>query len=142
MFVRKSRLLSAKPRLLNLLLSFSFLLLALASKKYTGSFHQIANHYLGDLFIVGWLYFLLLFVLPELRPLIAAALIFTMSVSVEITQASLVSFFPGIPRWILFWTGTTFDPLDIFVYCLGVMLATITDLLFVRGAERRAPATE
>jgi len=140
MFDKYSKVLANKPRLLNLLLSFCFLLLALASKSFTGSFHQFANHYLGDLFIVGWLYFLLLLVFPKLRPSLTAAVVFTMSVLVEIAQAHLVSILPGVPSWILFWTGTTFDPLDIFVYFAGVALAVITGLFLMKGEERQVPA--
>jgi len=140
MFGKYSKVLANKPRLLNLLLSFCFLFLALGSKNYTGSFHLIANHYLGDLFIVGWLYFLIMVVFPKLMPLITAAAVFTLSVTVEITQAHLVSVFPGVPNWILFWTGTTFDPMDILVYFAGVVLTVITDLLLMRGKERQTPA--
>ena len=140
MYGKYSKLLLNQPRFINLLLSFCFLLLALASKRFTGSFQQFANHYLGDLFIVGWLYFLLLLGFPKMKPALAAAVVFTISVTVEIAQASLVSTFPGIPNWILFWIGTTFDPLDIFVYLAGVALAVIIDLFVRRRVERQVPS--
>jgi hypothetical protein len=47
----------------------------------------------------------------------------------EITQAQLVRIFSGVPSWILFWSGTTFDPWDILVYFAGIGLAIILDLL-------------
>ena len=133
MFGKYSKALANEPRLLNLLLSLCFLLFALASKSYTGPFHRFANHYLGDLFIVGWLYFLLLLVFPKLSPSLTAAVVLTISVFVEIAQAKLITKFPGVPSWILFWTGTTFDPLDLLVYLAGVSLAVSTDLFLIRG---------
>ena len=129
-----------RPRLLYLLVSFSFLLLALASKSYTGSCHQFVNHYLGDLFIVGCLYFLLLLCFPNLSPLPLAALVLAVSVSVESAQAHVVPILQRLPHWIRFWTGTTFDPLDILAYCAGIALAASTHLLLKRGAEGRVPA--
>jgi hypothetical protein len=127
MFDKKPKVLDNKPRLLSILLSFGFLLLAWASKNYSGPYYRFTNHYLGDLFIVGWLYFLLLFVFPNLKPSSTALIVFLFSVLVEIFQAYLFSIFPGVPSWILFWTGTTFDPWDILAYLAGVALAVIID---------------
>ena len=129
-----------KPRLLNLLLSFSFFLLALVSKRFSGPFHQFANNYLGDLFIVDWLYFLVLFVFPKLRPAITATIVLTMSVFVEIAQAYYLPLSPGLPSWVLFWTGTKFDPMDIAVYVAGAVLAVLIDLLWRRVTADQVPA--
>ena len=140
MFERYSTIFTRKPRLLNLLSSFCYFLLALASKRFFGPFHQFANNYLGDLFIVGWLYFLVLIVFPKLKPAITAGIVFTMSVFVEMAQAHCLPLLPGLPSWVLFWTGTKFDPLDIAIYFAGAALAALTDLLLRRSTAEKALA--
>jgi hypothetical protein len=140
MFGRYSAIFTRKPRLLNLLLSFCYFLLAVVSKRFSGPFHQFANNYLGDLFIVGWLYFLVLLVFPKLTPAITAVIVLTMSVFVEMAQAHCLPLLPGLPGWVLFWTGTKFDPMDIAVYFAGVALAALVDLLLRRGTAGQVPA--
>jgi hypothetical protein len=86
---------------------------------------------MGDLFIVGWLYYLFVFFFTKLRPSITAVLVFTISIFVEISQAHLVSILSAVPNWILFWTGMTFDPLDLIICAVGVALAVITNLILI-----------
>jgi hypothetical protein len=127
---------TGRPRAVALLIAFCYLILAIVSKLYSGPSHIFVNHYLGDLFIVGWLYFLVLWIFPKLKLAVAAALIFTISVFVEFAQVYLRPISSGLPKWVLFWTGTMFDPLDLAAYSAGVALAVVTDHLIWRGKKK------
>ena len=136
---REAKVLARRNRLQYLVLSFFFLLLALGSKRVTGSIHEITNHYIGDLFIVGSLYFFILVVFIRLSPISTAVIVFAFSVLIEIAQAYVFPFLVGIPEWFRFWFGTTFDPFDIVVYFAGVALAVLADLQFIRRKSRKDP---
>jgi hypothetical protein len=139
-FVLKHRTQRPNDALLHLLLSFCFLLLALGSKRLSGPFHQVANNYLGDLFIVGWLYFLVVLVFPRLKPAVTAAIVFTMSAFVEIAQAYGLPLMPGLPDWVLFWSGAKFDPMDMAAYAAGAVLAALINLLVSKSTAGQVPA--
>lgn len=121
-----------KIRIWLLSISFFYLFLAVASKFYTGPFEKIATIYLGDLFIVGWLYFFVVAICPVFRPLLTGGIVFALSVLAELFQATGIPSWPGIPSWIVFWTGSVFDPIDILVYAVGVLLAISCDVFLRR----------
>jgi hypothetical protein len=133
--LKDSTIFTGKPRLLNLLLTLCYLLLALVSKGFSGPFYKIANNYLGDLSIVGCLYFLVLFVFHWLKPAMTVAIVFSMFVFVEIAQAWCLPLLPTLPGWVLFWSGAKFDPMDIAVFFAGAALAALIDLFLRRGRE-------
>jgi hypothetical protein len=114
-----------------------FLLLALLSELYVGLWERIVNIYVGDLFIVGWLYFLVALCWPKLKPVVTGAIIFGVALSVELFQATGIPARPETPGWIVFWIGNVFDPLDIVVYPAGILLAMIADVFF-RSPEQLA----
>lgn len=119
-------------------LSASFLLLggAFAAKFYTGPFTWLADRYLGDFFIVGWLYFGLGAMAPRLASTPKAGIIFGLASVIELFQATGIFASPETPKILAFWIGTTFDPWDFIPYALGTLLAMGIDVALKKQTSR------
>lgn len=90
--------------------------------QYAGPFPVFVNGYMMDILLPLAMYFLLCLSSENLPPLrhwwVKAILVFSVGLSVELAQ------WQGVPIF-----GRTFDPLDILMYALGVMLAAALDTL-------------
>jgi len=86
--------------------------------QYAGPFPVFANGYLIDILLPMALYFLLCLVpLPFLKPRhVKAILVLVFACAVEFAQ------FIGLPL-----LGRTYDPLDLLMYTLGILLAALLD---------------
>jgi len=91
-------------------------------RNYTGPYPEFVNGYLLDILVPFAFYFLLCpqdAVIPFLRPWIVKALpVFAVGCVVEIAQ------FYGVPIF-----GQTFDPVDFFMYGIGVLSAAALDVV-------------
>ena len=106
-----------------LLIAFVLLALAFASKFYYGPYWRFSNAYLGDVFIVGTLYFFLSIGLPTLAPLKKALIIALVALCVELFQATGIPASWGLPEPFSFVLGTAFDWRDFIFYSIGLLLA-------------------
>ena len=113
--------------LYDLLMAMVLLLLALASKVYRGPYWQFSNAYVGDIFIVGTLYFILSFAAPGFPPIKKAFTIGMIAVAVELFQATGIPASWGLPEPFSFVLGTSFDPRDFMFYGVGLIVAIILD---------------
>jgi len=93
-------------------------------ESYSGPAPDFVNGYLLDILLPLAFYFLICLVRMELSKswIIKASLVFLVACSVELAQLL------GLPV-----LGRTYDPLDFFMYGVGVLLATVLDVfLFPR----------
>ncbi len=82
----------------------------------------------GDYVVVIWLYTGALALRPSLPPLPLGAAIFGLSLSVETMQAGVIQrFFDTSNRLVEATLGSTFDPVDILAYFLGVATVVLID---------------
>jgi hypothetical protein len=121
-----------KYRLLSLIVLLLFLGAAFASKFYRGAGQVFAEAYLGDLFIVGCLYFSLGTILPKMAMWKKAGLIGLVAVLVESFQATGIPASWGLPAPLSFIMGTAFDPRDFLFYALGIFIAVLIDTLYLK----------
>jgi hypothetical protein len=127
-----------KYRLLSLIALLMFLAAAFASKYYQGVGQVFAEAYLGDLFIVGCLYFGLGMFLPKMAMWIKAGLIGLVALLVESFQATGIPASWGLPAPFSFIMGTAFDPRDFLFYALGIISAVIVDTLCLKKRVHHA----
>ena len=113
--------------LYDLLMAIVLLLLAFASKVYHGPYWQFSNAYVGGVFIVGTLYFMLSFAAPGWPPLKKALAIGMIAVAVELFQATGIPASWGLPEPFSFVLGTSFDPRDFLFYGIGLIVAILLD---------------
>lgn len=111
----------------NLILAVIFLSVAIFSKIYQGPYQSQIDAYLGDVGVVGFLYFILSIFSPKQRPMWKALIIALVATAVEMFQLT------GIPRTLelpvpfVFVLGTSFDPYDFGCYFVGILLALMID---------------
>jgi hypothetical protein len=104
-----------------------FITLAFASKAYRGPWWRIADAYIGDVMVVGFLFFVLSALLPRLATARKFWIVFVYAVLVELFQAT------GLPAsWHLrpplsYAFGSSFDAIDLIAYAVGVLLAAFLD---------------
>ncbi len=108
-------------------LVFLALALALASKYYHGPHHVFADAYLGDVFIVGCLYFWLALIKPRWYPRLKGGIILLVALTVESFQATGIPASWGLPEPFVFVLGSQFDIRDLAFYLLGITLALLID---------------
>lgn len=125
-------------RLLSLLFLLLFLVAAFASKFYRGAGQVFAEAFLGDLFIVGCLYFGLGMILPKMAVWKKAGLIGLVAVLVESFQATGIPASWGLPAPFSFILGTAFDPRDFLLYALGIFVAVLIDIFFLNKRKHHA----
>ncbi|MBL8616067.1 MAG: DUF2809 domain-containing protein [Deltaproteobacteria bacterium] len=92
---------------------------------YRGPGWRPLRHFGGDLVVAPFLYFCLLVVtgLPRGR---AAVGVWAFAVAVEALQALRLTS-PTDPTWVQLTVGSTFDPVDLLAYTLGMILAYAAD---------------
>ncbi len=106
-----------------LLMAAVLLALAFASKYYRGPYWRFSNAYLGDVFIVGTLYFILSIAVPQQSALLKALIIALVALAVELFQATGIPASWGLPEPFSFVLGTAFDGADFLFYAVGLLLA-------------------
>jgi hypothetical protein len=121
-----------KYRQFSLVVLLLFLAAAFASKIYRGVGQVFAEAYLGDLFIVGCLYFGLGMILPQTAVWKKAGLIGLVALSVESFQATGIPASWKLPAPLSFVLGTSFDPRDFLFYALGLFIAVIVDVFYLK----------
>lgn len=114
-------------RLLSLIVSLVALALAFWSKYYSGPYYQLADAYLGDVFIVMCLYFGLALAFSRLSILKKFLTIAIVACSVELLQFSGWPASLNMPEPFVFILGTSFDPRDFIFYAIGLSLAAAID---------------
>jgi len=97
---------------------------------YTGIFNQFVSGYLMDILLLMNLYLLLQISLRKKisitkSRLAGAILTFLFGTTVEVLQLYDVKFL-----------GSTYDPLDILMYGIGVLMGILIDLLLIDNFER------
>ncbi len=116
----------------SLVASVTFLCLAFLSKGYSGPYQWFAEAYLGDVFIVGCLYFALSLVAPEKSGLFKFIAIGLFAVVVEFFQATGLPAALNLPEPFVFVLGTSFDVFDFVSYFIGLLLAVFVDRVIYR----------
>ncbi len=113
-------------------LALAFLLCALASKAYHGPYWRLAEAYVGDIFIVACLYFLLTLLRPQWSWMLKSFVIGGIAVAVEAFQASGIPEAWGLPKPFLYILGTKFDPTDFACYAFGLWCAYLCDRFLLK----------
>ena len=106
--------------------------LALWSKYYSGPYHTFADAWLGDVFIVICLYFWLALAFPRFTILIKFLAIALLATGVELLQLSGWPASLNVPEPFVFILGTSFDPKDFLCYAIGLTLAAVLDMWFLK----------
>lgn len=101
---------------------------------YRGPGWRPLRHFGGDLVVAPFLFFCLLAVAPLQRGR-AALGVWAFAVGVEALQALRLTT-PTDPQWVQLTFGSTFDPVDIVAYTLGISVAWAAD----RAVGRRRGA--
>jgi hypothetical protein len=125
-------------RPLSLLVLLFFLSAAFASKFYRGAGQVFAEAYLGDLFIVGCLYFGFGLVFTKMAVLHKARIIGLVALSVESFQATGIPASWKLPAPMSLILGTSFDPRDFVIYTLGLFIAVIVDKYYLKKKKHHA----
>ncbi|MBN1479366.1 DUF2809 domain-containing protein [candidate division KSB1 bacterium] len=108
------------------------LALAFLSKYYSGPHFRFADAYLGDLFIVICLYFILAGSYINLGIMQKFIVIMAIACFVELFQWTKLPAQLNLPEPFVFILGTSFDPLDFVFYGMGLTIAVLLDKAFVR----------
>lgn len=100
---------------------------------YQGVFRNIVNSYLMDLLLPMNLYLLLQIAFRKKISIMKSRILgflftFVFGLTVEIMQLNEIDFL-----------GSTYDPLDIFMYGVGAMLGLIIDLTIISRLENSIP---
>jgi hypothetical protein len=101
--------------------------IAFASKAYRGPWWHYANAYVGDIMIVGVIYFTLtLFAVSWSMPK-KALCVFIYAVLVELFQATGIPASWNLPAPFVYVFGSVFSYIDILAYIVGLFLAGFLD---------------
>lgn len=104
---------------------FSLFLLALsvACKFVQGAQGQVLRNSVADIFFVGAVYFAMRVLLQRNGSRATAIFVFLLASLVELLQLAGISKMSWIPRELVFWIGDVFDPGDILMYGIGIIVA-------------------
>jgi len=105
----------------------TFLALAFWSKGYDGPHQRWVDAYVGDIFIVACLFYLLSLICPLWRTVIKFLIISGIAVAVESFQATGIPASWRLPEPFVFILGSSFDPLDFLFYGTGLLMVVIID---------------
>ncbi|MEU4542155.1 DUF2809 domain-containing protein [Nonomuraea dietziae] len=92
------------------------------------------SKYAGDAFYTVLLYWVVLFVAPRARPVVAALIALGASWAIEFAQLL------ELPKILAPVLGSTFNPPDLFWYAVGAAGVLALDLTLRRRSGRTAPA--
>ncbi len=112
-------------RLKYLIILILLIPIGLGTKFYTGPLQDWVHAYAGDIFYPMFWYFLFIFFLPRMNPLIAALVIFSFCTAIEFTQLLSSPLLESIRSHFLGRTliGVQFVAMDILYYGIGCVLA-------------------
>lgn len=109
--------------------------LAFLSKYYNGPHFRFADAYLGDLFIVICLYFVLAGFILKMHIRQKLSSIAVIACSVEFLQWTKIPAQLNLGEPFVFILGTSYDPQDFIFYGLGLTMAGLLDKTFIRFRE-------
>jgi hypothetical protein len=121
-----------KYRISAVIFSVLFLTVAVSGKIYRGPYQWLADAYIGDVAIVGCLYFWLALIFPSWRPSLKTLTIALVAVSVESFQATQIPKRWKLPRPFVFVLGSQFDANDFFCYAIGLTIAFFLDRFLMK----------
>ena len=113
------------------------LLFAIFSKVYHGPYRVFVDAYLGDVGIVGFLYFILGTVFIKLTPVWKFIIISIVATVVELFQLTNIPLQMQLPKPFIFILGTSFDPNDFICYFIGLIIAVFIDILLLGKAVEK-----
>jgi hypothetical protein len=125
-----------KYRMGAIIFSLLFLAVAISGKIYKGPYHWLADAYLGDLAIVGCLYFWLAFIFPGWRPYIKTITIAAVAITVELFQATDIPKSWNLPKPFVFILGSQYDANDFICYATGLAIAFLLDGLLMKKCSK------
>ncbi|MBN1999515.1 DUF2809 domain-containing protein [candidate division KSB1 bacterium] len=125
-----------KYRCQAILFSSIFLAFAVAGKVYKGPGWHYADAWMGDIGIVGCLYFGLAVFIPKRRPVTKTAVIAAVATAVEVFQWTGIPRSWNLPRPFVFVLGSRFDPTDFLCYIVGLFAAWQVDRLLMTKSEK------
>ena len=120
-----------RPR--NAVVAAIFLLLGLGLLVYRGPGWEFMRGAVGDVLIVGCMYFASGVVIAS-WPIVRLASVGSVAVALEFLQLFEVVE-PSAPIWIKLALGTTFDPADLVAYGVGLTVAWGVECLLAMGDE-------
>ncbi len=119
------------------MVSILFLTFAVAGKIYKGHGWQYADAWIGDIGIVGCLYFWLAIFIPRHRPAAKTAVIAVVATAVELFQWTGIPRSWRLPRPFVFILGSRFDPRDFICYAIGLFAAWQVDRILMLTTEKK-----
>lgn len=111
--------------------------LGLASRKFPGLFPELLGKYPGDALWAAAVYLAWAMLLPNVHAIRLTGLALTTSFLVELLQLYHAPWIDAIRAEPIghLVLGSTFNPADLVAYLAGMLLALLTDLLFLRDGH-------
>jgi hypothetical protein len=105
----------------------AFIAIAFASKAYRGPAWRYSDAYVGDVMVVGFIYFVLSFFMISMSIRRKIIYVFGYALLVELFQATGIPNSWHLPAPFIYVFGSVFNFIDILAYLVGLALAGFLD---------------